>query len=92
MTEVVDTCGALIEYMKEWEMRTDPKASKTNGGFSLAEMNVKLDQAYETVGKAIAQFESMERQLKETQARLIEVEELNLTLREMLVKEIAKHI
>jgi hypothetical protein len=34
----------------------------------------------------------MERQLKETQARLVEVEEINLTLREMLVKEIAKHI
>lgn len=34
-TIVIDTCGALIEYMKEWAMRTDPKASKTNGGFSL---------------------------------------------------------
>ena len=34
-TVVIDTCGALIEYMKEWAMRTDPKASKTNGGFSL---------------------------------------------------------
>ena len=34
-TVVIDTCGALIEYMKDWAMRTDPKASKTNGGFSL---------------------------------------------------------
>ena len=34
-TIVIDTCGALIEYMKDWAMRTDPKASKTNGGFSL---------------------------------------------------------
>ena len=34
-TIVVDTTGALIEYMKDWAMRTDPKASKTNGGFSL---------------------------------------------------------
>lgn len=34
-TIVVDTCGALIEYMKEWAMRTDPKASKKDGGFSL---------------------------------------------------------
>ena len=34
-TLVIDTCGALIEYMKEWAMRTDPKASKANGGFSL---------------------------------------------------------
>mgnify|MGYP006974402974 FL=1 len=57
-----------------------------------AEMNAKIDRAYEAVEKAIAQFESMERQLKEAQARLIEVEELNLMLREMLVKEIAKHI
>ena len=57
-----------------------------------AEMNAKLNQAYEAVEKAITQFESMERQLKEAQARLIEVEEINLTLREMLVKEIAKHI
>lgn len=57
-----------------------------------AEMNAKIDRAYEAVEKAITQFESMERQLKEAQARLIEVEEINLTLREMLVKEIAKHI
>jgi hypothetical protein len=57
-----------------------------------AEMNAKIDRAYEAVEKAINQFESMERQLKETQARLVEVEEINLTLREMLVKEIAKHI
>lgn len=34
-TIVIDTCGALIEYMKDWAMRTDPKASKSNGGFSL---------------------------------------------------------
>ena len=34
-TVVIDTCGALIEYMKDWAMRTDPKASKANGGFSL---------------------------------------------------------
>ena len=34
-TIVIDTCGALIEFMKDWAMRTDPKASKTNGGFSL---------------------------------------------------------
>ena len=34
-TVVIDTCGALIECMKDWAMRTDPKASKSNGGFSL---------------------------------------------------------
>ena len=34
-TIAIDTCGALIEYMKDWAMRTDPKASKNNGGFSL---------------------------------------------------------
>lgn len=34
-TIVIDTAGALIESMKEWAMRTDPKASKSNGGFSL---------------------------------------------------------
>ena len=34
-TIVIDTCGALIEYMKDWAMRTDPKASRNNGGFSL---------------------------------------------------------
>ena len=32
---VIDTCGALIEYMKDWAMRTDPKSSKKDGGFSL---------------------------------------------------------
>ena len=57
-----------------------------------AEMNAKLNQANEADKHATTQFESMERQLKEAQARLIEVEELNLMLREMLVKEIAKHI
>lgn len=34
-TVVIDTAGALIDYMKDWAMRTDPKASKTNGGFSI---------------------------------------------------------
>lgn len=34
-TIVIDTCGALIEYMKDWAMRTDAKATKNNGGFSL---------------------------------------------------------
>ena len=34
-TIVIDTCGALIEYLKDWAMRTDPKASKKDGGFSL---------------------------------------------------------
>lgn len=34
-TIVVDTTGALIEYMKDWAMRVDPKASKKDGGFSL---------------------------------------------------------
>ena len=34
-TIVIDTCGALIEALKDWAMRTDPKASKNNGGFSL---------------------------------------------------------
>lgn len=34
-TIVIDTCGALIDYMKDWAMRTDPKASKKDGGFSI---------------------------------------------------------
>lgn len=34
-TVVIDTGGALIELMKDWAMRTDPKASKASGGFSL---------------------------------------------------------
>lgn len=34
-TIVIDTAGALIEYLKDWAVRTDPKASKTNGGISL---------------------------------------------------------
>lgn len=33
-TIVFDTCGSLIESMKEWAMRTDPTARKRNGGFS----------------------------------------------------------
>ena len=59
---------------------------------SEAETNEKISRACESVAKAQVQLLEMERQLKETRARLIEVEELNLTLREMLVKEIAKHI
>ncbi len=34
-TIVIDTAGALIEMMKDWAMRTEPSASKKNGGFSL---------------------------------------------------------
>lgn len=34
-TIIIDTGGALIELMKDWAMRTDPKASKPSGGFSL---------------------------------------------------------
>jgi hypothetical protein len=34
-TIVVDTAGALIDLMKDWAIRTDPKASKSNGSISL---------------------------------------------------------
>ena len=34
-TIVVDTCGALIDMLKDWAVRTDPKASKSSGGISL---------------------------------------------------------
>lgn len=34
-TVVIDTAGALLDYMKDWAIRTDPKASKASGGFSL---------------------------------------------------------
>ena len=34
-TIVVDTCGALIDLLKDWAVRTDPKASKSSGGISL---------------------------------------------------------
>ena len=34
-TIVIDTCGALIDMMKDWAIRTDPKASKASGGISL---------------------------------------------------------
>lgn len=33
-TVVIDTMGALIEYMKDWAMRNEPSASKKSGGFS----------------------------------------------------------
>lgn len=33
-TVVIDTMGAMIEYMKDWAMRTEPSASKKSGGFS----------------------------------------------------------
>lgn len=34
-TVVIDTCGALIDMLKDWAVRTDPKASKASGGISL---------------------------------------------------------
>lgn len=34
-TIVIDTGGALIDLLKDWATRTDPKASKASGGFSL---------------------------------------------------------
>lgn len=34
-TIVIDTCGAFIDYLKEWAVRTDPKAAKASGGISL---------------------------------------------------------
>ena len=34
-TVVIDTAGALLDLMKDWAIRTDPKASKASGGFSL---------------------------------------------------------
>lgn len=34
-TIVIDTCGALIEMMKDWAIRTDPKSSKASGGISI---------------------------------------------------------
>lgn len=33
-TVVIDTCGALIDLMKDWAMRNEPAASKKSGGFS----------------------------------------------------------
>lgn len=43
-TVVIDTCGALIDMMKDWAVRTDPKASKANGGFALQGFNtVKME-------------------------------------------------
>ncbi len=34
-TIIIDTCGALIDILKDWAIRTDPKASKASGGISL---------------------------------------------------------
>jgi hypothetical protein len=34
-TIAIDTGGALIELMKDWAMRTEPSATRKNGGFSL---------------------------------------------------------
>lgn len=33
-TVVIDTCGTLIDLMKDWAMRNEPAASKKSGGFS----------------------------------------------------------
>ena len=33
-TIVIDTCGALIEMLKDWAIRTESSATKKNGGFS----------------------------------------------------------
>lgn len=34
-TVVIDTAGALLDLMKDWAIRNEPKASKASGGFSL---------------------------------------------------------
>lgn len=34
-TLVIDTCGALIDMLKDWAVRTDPKSKKASGGISL---------------------------------------------------------
>ena len=34
-TIVIDTAGALIDMIKDWAIRTDPKASKASGGISI---------------------------------------------------------
>lgn len=34
-TIIIDTGGAQVEYMKDWAVRTEPTASKKNGGFAL---------------------------------------------------------
>ena len=33
-TVVIDTCGSLIDLLKDWAMRNEPAASKKSGGFS----------------------------------------------------------
>ena len=33
-TVAIDTCGALIDLLKDWAMRAEPSASKKSGGFS----------------------------------------------------------
>lgn len=33
-TVAIDTCGALIDLIKDWAIRTEPSASKKSGGFS----------------------------------------------------------
>lgn len=34
-TIVIDTCGALIELIKDWAIRTEPSAAKKSGGISM---------------------------------------------------------
>lgn len=34
-TIAIDTCGALIDMLKDWAVRTDAKSSKASGGISL---------------------------------------------------------
>ena len=34
-TVVIDTGGALVDMLKDWAIRTDPKSSKSSGGISL---------------------------------------------------------
>lgn len=34
-TIAIDTCGALIDLLKDWAVRTDTKSSKVSGGISL---------------------------------------------------------
>lgn len=55
-TIVIDTAGALIDYLKEWAMRTDAKATKSNGGFSLQGFGIVKQEFIRFTGELKKKF------------------------------------
>lgn len=59
-TIVIDTVGEQIETMKEWAMRTDPKARKTSGGISIQGFGIVKSEHLQILSEIRNNFNTIE--------------------------------